>query len=71
MEFLGDLLSELLSSFLKECFNIYLLRRDTERQSMRMGGAERGETQNLKQAPGSELSAQSPMQGSNPPTVRS
>ena len=34
------------------------------------GGAER-ETQNLKQAPGSEPSAQSPTQGSNPGTARS
>ena len=33
------------------------------------GGAERErETQNLKPAPGSELSAQSPMGGSNPRT---
>ena len=32
---------------------------------------EREETQNLKQAPGSELSAQSPMQGSKSRTVRS
>ena len=45
---------------------------------MRGGGAERErerererETQNLKQAPGSELSAQSPTWGSNPQTVRS
>ena len=29
------------------------------------------ETQNLKQAPGSELSAESPMQGSNSQTSRS
>ena len=36
------------------------------------GGAERErEAQNLKQAPGSELSAQSAMWGSNPLTVRS
>ena len=36
------------------------------------GGAEREmETQNLKQAPGSEMSAQSPTWGSNPGTVRS
>ena len=40
-----------------------LLRR--ERQSMNGGWGER-ETQNLKQAPGSELSAQSPMWGSEP-----
>ena len=39
---------------------------------MNRGGAERErETQNPKQAPGSELSAQSPTQGSNPQTVRS
>ena len=37
-----------------------------ERQSMSGGGAEREtHTQNPKQAPGSELSAQSPMQGLN------
>ena len=41
-----------------------------ERQSMSRGGAER-ETQNPKQAPGSELSAQSPTRGSNSQTVRS
>ena len=35
-------------------------------------GAEKGrETQNLKQAPGSALSAQSPRQGSNSRTARS
>ena len=35
---------------------------------MNVGGEERErETQNLKQAPGSELSVQSPMRGSNPP----
>ena len=36
--------------------------KERERQSMSRGGAER---QNLQQAPGSELSAQSPTQGSN------
>ena len=41
---------------------------------MSRGGAERErekETQNLKQAPGSELSAQSPMRGSSSQTMRS
>ena len=39
---------------------------------MSRGGAERErETQNLKDAPGSELSAQSPTQGLNPQTTRS
>ena len=51
----------------KNCFNIYFWKR--ERESMNAGGTEK-ETQNLKQAPGSELSAQSPMQGSNPRAVR-
>ena len=51
-------------------FNIYLFLR--QRQSMNGGGSEREkETQNLKRAPGSELLAQSPMQGSNPQTARS
>ena len=42
-----------------------------ERESISGGGAERErETQNPKQTPGSELSAQSPTQGSNPLTMR-
>ena len=57
--------------FEKFCFNVYLFfLRERERESMSGGGAER-ETQNLKQAPGSELSAQSPTQGSDPQTARS
>ena len=51
--------------FFKNFFNIYLLLRDRERQSISRGVIERGETQNLKQAPGSELSAQSLTWGSN------
>ena len=44
---------------------------ERKRQSASRGGAERErETQNSKQAPGSELSAQNPMQGSNPWAVR-
>ena len=43
--------------------------RETERQRDRE--RDREETQDLKQAPGSELSAQSPIWGSNPQTVRS
>ena len=51
---------------------VYLFLRETEKQRMSGGGAEReGETQNLKQAPGSELSAQSPTWGSDSGTVRS
>ena len=37
----------------------------------RMDGQRERETQNLKQAPGSELSAQCPKRGSNSKTVRS
>ena len=43
---------------------IYLFIFERERQSTSKGGAERErETQNLKQAPGSELSAQNPNVG--------
>ena len=52
--------------FIKKFFlNIYLFLRDRARQSVNVGGIERGGTQNPKQAPGSELSAQSLMQGLN------
>ena len=51
----------------KKKFNVYFLR-ETEHEWGR--GRER-ETQNQKQAPGSELSAQSMIQGLNPQTARS
>ena len=44
---------------------------ETERDRAQAGDGQGEETQNLKQAPGSELSAQSPTQGSNSQTVRS
>ena len=47
---------------------------ERERQSDRVWAGEeqtKGEAQIPKQGPGSDLSAQSPMQGSNPRTVRS
>ena len=44
--------------------------RERERESKQGRGRER-KTQNLKQALGSELSAQSPMQDSNPQAMRS
>ena len=48
---------------------IYFLK---ERQNVSRGGTERErETQDPKQAPGSELSAQSPTRGWNSQTVRS
>ena len=43
--------------------------RETEHEWGR--GREERETQNPEQSPGSELSAQSPMRGSNPRTVTS
>ena len=49
---------------------IYFLERETECEWGRGRERER-EKQNLKQAPGSELSAQSPMWGWNSPTMRS
>ena len=49
---------------------IYFLR-EREREHKQGRGKRERETQNLKQAPGSELSAQSLMWGSNPQTVRS
>ena len=50
--------------FFFNCVNVCLFLR--ERQSMSGGGAERAGDKNPKQAPGSELSAQSLTQGSNP-----
>ena len=45
-------------------FNVYLFLRERERESEHKWGRGRErETQNLKQAPGSELSAQSPTHG--------
>ena len=51
-------------------FNVYLFLRPRETEH-EQGRVRERETQNLKQAPGSELSAQSPTKGSNSPTVRS
>ena len=62
-----------LEFFKKIFFNVYLFLREKERERMGEGQRER-ETQNLKQAPDSELSAQSPVWGSSPTqgrTVRS
>ena len=51
-----------------QVFNIYSFLRN--RAPVGVGQRE-GETQNPKQAPGSELSAQSPTRGSNSRTARS
>ena len=50
-------------------FNVHSLR-EKEREHEQGRGRER-KTQNSKQAPGSELSAQSPTRGSNSQTARS
>ena len=55
-------------------FILYFLRerdRETERQSEGGRGREREGGTDLKQVPGSELSAQTPTWGSNPRTARS
>ena len=49
---------------------MFIFERGRERVQVGEGQKER-ETQNLKQAPGSELSAQSPTRSSNSQTVRS
>ena len=53
-------------------FLMFIFEREREHTCVRVrgGGAERGRgRQDLKQAPGSELSAQSPTWDSNPRTV--
>ena len=47
---------------------LFLRGRDRARAGE---GQKKGETEILKQAPGSEVSAQSPTWGLNPPTARS
>ena len=58
----------LLSMSLSFSFNVYLFLRERDRALAGKGQGER-ETQNPKQAPGSEPSAQTPMWGSNSQTV--
>ena len=57
-------------SFIKKFLTvIYFRETERERVSTQVGeGARERETQNPKQAPGSELSAQSPTRGSNSQT---
>ena len=64
--------SHFFHSFLKIKKKNFLMLIFFERERQRAGGeGAETETQNLKQAPRSELSAQIPTQGSNSPTVRS
>ena len=54
------------------CFTVYFWERERQRDREWAGeGQTERETQNPKQAPGSELSAQSPTRGSNSQTARS
>ena len=63
MSVLIDIFTEYSKSY-KFFFNVYFHFWERDRAWVGEGQRER-ETQNLKQAPGSELSAQSPTQGSN------
>ena len=51
-------------------FSMFIFEKERDRARVEEGQKER-ETQSPKQAPGSELSAQNPMRGSNRQTVRS
>ena len=62
-------LSMLCKGWILFFFNVYLFLRQGETQH-EQGRVRETETQNLKQAPGSELSAQSPTRGSNSRTAR-
>ena len=63
--FIEDKLTVLFFNF----FYVYLFLRQRETEH-EQGRVRERETQNLKQAPGSELSAQSPTWGSNSRTAR-
>ena len=52
-------------------FYVYLFLRERQKQSASGEGQRERVTENPKQAPGSELSTQSPTQGLNPWTARS
>ena len=67
---LEGLVISFLFSFLFSFFNVYLFLRQRETDH-EQGRVRERETQNPKQAPGSELSAQSLTRGSNSLTVRS
>ena len=51
-------------------FSFFIFERERERERETKVGRGRERRQNPKQAPGSKLSAQSPMWGSNPRTAR-
>ena len=65
-------MQESVSGFVYLFFFMFIFEKEEDRDRVRVGEGQRErETQNPKQAPGSELSAQSPMWGSGPRTVRS
>ena len=68
MESTSSFFNVYLFTYFKNNFNIYLFLRDRDRARMEEGQRKR-ETKDLKQAPGSEMSAQRPLWGSNPQTV--
>ena len=57
------------SLFYYYILNVYLILREREREH-KLGRSREKETQNLKHALGSELSAQNPLPGSNSQNVR-
>ena len=57
--------------FTKKYMFYFMFERERERQRVNREGQRVGEAENLKQAPGSELSAESPTCGSNSCIVRS
>ena len=60
--------------YFKKVFLMFIFERERERDRAQVGEGQRErerETQNPKQTPGSELSAQNPRRGSNSPTTRS
>ena len=64
--------STLVENHLFFFLSLFVFERERERERERAGERQRErETQNLKQVAGSELSAQSPMWGSNPQRARS
>ena len=63
--------SELRGGQAYAAFNVYLFLKERETEREQEGEDRDKETRNPKQAPGSELSAQSPTWGSNSRNVRS
>ena len=65
-----SLFTKHLKIIFEKFLNVYLFLREGDSGSGK-GAEKEGETDHLKQVPGFELSAQSPMRGSNPRTTES